>query len=120
PPSRAARVDAVGTVPPDGRGRLPPLRRPLPWPFRWAAGAVGRSAPRRPPGRVRSRVVRRRIRPPAVAGLFYPAQPDVLAALVDRLVAAGRPEEPPPAPLGVPHAGYQYSRPRPGVAHAPG
>ena len=62
--------------------------------------------------------MRRRIRPPAVAGLFYPAQPDVLAALVDRLVAAGRTEEPPPAALVVPHAGYEYSGPVAGAAYA--
>src|SRR5262249_20016356 len=81
-------------------------------------GAVGRSAPRRPPGRVRSRVVRRRIRPPAVAGLFYPAQPHVLAALVDRLGAHGRPQGPPPPPPGVPPAGAQSSGPVAGVAYA--
>src|SRR5262249_62156335 len=79
-----------------------PLGRALPGPFGWAAGAVGRSAARRPPGRVRSGIVRHRIRPPAVAGLFYPAQPDVLAALVDRLVAAGRTEGPPPPAAGRP------------------
>jgi AmmeMemoRadiSam system protein B len=53
-----------------------------------------------------------------VAGLFYPAQPDILAALVDRLVAAGRPEGPPPDALIVPHAAYEYSGPVAGVAYA--
>jgi AmmeMemoRadiSam system protein B len=60
------------------------------------------------------------IRPPAVAGAFYPAQPELLAALVDELlVAAARPElglEPgigqlgrPLAGLLLPHAGLVYS-----------
>jgi len=63
-------------------------------------------------------MVRRRIRPPAVAGLFYPADPAVLASLVDRLVAQGRPEGRPPAALVAPHAGYEYSGPVAGVAYA--
>jgi len=50
------------------------------------------------------------IRTPAVAGSFYPADPDVLTRDLDRL-AAGR--RPPPSPravaLMVPHAGYVYS-----------
>lgn len=52
------------------------------------------------------------VRPPAVAGTFYPARADVLAHTVDTLLAAA----PPPAPgaacpkaLIVPHAGYIYS-----------
>jgi AmmeMemoRadiSam system protein B len=53
-----------------------------------------------------------RVRPPAVAGTFYPADPDVLAATVDRLLgeaAPPAPDEPPPAALLAPHAGYRYS-----------
>jgi AmmeMemoRadiSam system protein B len=50
------------------------------------------------------------IRPPAVAGLFYPADARGLASLVDRLLdevgAAGRPA---PRALIAPHAGYAYS-----------
>lgn len=61
------------------------------------------------------------MRPPAVAGLFYPESASVLAAMVDELLeaagagAAGRPahrSEPGPGvpkALIVPHAGYVYS-----------
>ena len=51
-----------------------------------------------------------RARPPAVAGLFYPAEPDELAALVDRLLqrAGGTPGSPVRAVVA-PHAGYAYS-----------
>lgn len=57
------------------------------------------------------------VRPPAVAGSFYPAEADALRALVDRLLAAAPAEAPAetPAPgacpkaLIVPHAGYAYS-----------
>lgn len=53
------------------------------------------------------------VRPPAVAGLFYPADPEVLAATVDRLVDAV--EVPPDEPLApayvVPHAAYRFSGP---------
>jgi len=59
------------------------------------------------------------IRPPAVAGAFYPGQPGVLAATVDRLLAeAARPEELPPKALIVPHAGYIYSGPTAAQAYA--
>src|SRR5271166_2656724 len=49
------------------------------------------------------------IRPPAVAGLFYPADPAALGATIDTLVA--EPQEPSglPKALIVPHAGYIYS-----------
>jgi AmmeMemoRadiSam system protein B len=52
-----------------------------------------------------------RVRPPAVAGRFYPADADELRALVDRLLGAARgPLRPvPPAALVAPHAGYRYS-----------
>jgi len=51
-------------------------------------------------------------RPAAVAGMFYPADPAELSAMVDRFVAEARP----PAVSNVlaivaPHAGYQYSGP---------
>jgi hypothetical protein len=54
-----------------------------------------------------------RVRPPAAAGRFYPADPDVLRESVDRMLAAA------PAPkvegriVGAlcPHAGYDYSGP---------
>jgi AmmeMemoRadiSam system protein B len=49
-----------------------------------------------------------RRRPPAVAGTFYPADPDVLAAEVDHLVPTDATSATPKA-LIVPHAGYAYS-----------
>ncbi|HNU99367.1 MAG: AmmeMemoRadiSam system protein B [Verrucomicrobia bacterium] len=53
-----------------------------------------------------------RIREPAVAGLFYPAEAGALSSAVDRLLARARPE---PVPnlkaLICPHAGYQFSGP---------
>jgi hypothetical protein len=54
------------------------------------------------------------VRPAAVAGLFYPADPHQLRSLVRRLLDAVPPPPPagePPAALIVPHAGYQYSGP---------
>src|SRR5215472_3624952 len=49
-------------------------------------------------------------RRPAVAGLFYPADPDELAATVDRLLArATRGDDRAPKAIVVPHAGYIYS-----------
>ena len=52
-----------------------------------------------------------RVRPPAVAGRFYPADPEELRDLVDRLLGAvcGRPRPVPPAAVVAPHAGYRYS-----------
>lgn len=50
------------------------------------------------------------IRVPAVAGLFYPAEPKQLAHDVQQLLAAAHPHDlPPPKALIVPHAGYIYS-----------
>lgn len=59
-------------------------------------------------------------RPPAVAGAFYPADPDELAADVDRLLAGARPAEAVGEPLAlvVPHAGYVYSGPVAATAYA--
>jgi len=58
-------------------------------------------------------------RPPAVAGAFYPGNPSVLAATVDRLLA----ETPvidteQPKALIVPHAGYIYSGSTAAMAYA--
>jgi AmmeMemoRadiSam system protein B len=49
-------------------------------------------------------------RPPAVAGRFYPAEPDVLTGMVDDLLASA-PDggEPLAAAYVAPHAGYRYS-----------
>ena len=59
-----------------------------------------------------------RVRPPAVAGLFYPADPGTLSTLVDRLVAAARPDGTTVEALVAPHAGYEYSGPIAGSAYA--
>ena len=60
------------------------------------------------------------VRPPAVAGSFYPAQPDALRGAVDRFVSQAAPA---PAPgvlraLIAPHAGYVYSGPIAASAYA--
>ncbi len=56
------------------------------------------------------------IQPPAVAGLFYPAEPNTLQNDVDRFLHQARPDKPlestagqPAKALIVPHAGYTYS-----------
>ncbi len=59
------------------------------------------------------------IRPPAVAGSFYPAAPAPLAGMIDHLLAAaGAPSGPAPKVLIVPHAGYIYSGPTAARAYA--
>jgi AmmeMemoRadiSam system protein B len=60
-----------------------------------------------------------RVRPAAVAGAFYPADPARLRAEVTALLAAASPPAaPPPAALIVPHAGYAYSGPVAATAYA--
>jgi hypothetical protein len=66
---------------------------------------------------------RPRIRPPAVAGSFYPAAPATLRATVERLLEEAAEGEdvvlaaaPPPKAVIAPHAGYVYSGPTAGVA----
>lgn len=53
------------------------------------------------------------VRPPAVAGMFYPGRPSELARSVSALLATARerldPESEPPRALILPHAGYVYS-----------
>ena len=49
------------------------------------------------------------IRAPAVAGMFYPADPGQLADNVQQLLAAARPYDLTPKALIIPHAGYIYS-----------
>jgi AmmeMemoRadiSam system protein B len=54
--------------------------------------------------------VHARIRPPAVAGLFYPGRPEELRdAVSDYLAQASTTNDAPPKALIVPHAGYIYS-----------
>ena len=50
-------------------------------------------------------------RPPAVAGLFYPAEPDELRENLIALLSAAPAMEHRPKALVVPHAGYEYSGP---------
>ena len=58
------------------------------------------------------------IRPPAVAGMFYPGEANVLMRDVRAMLAAARPSELNPKALIAPHAGYVYSGPIAGSAYA--
>jgi MEMO1 family protein len=59
------------------------------------------------------------LRPPAVAGMFYPGSPTVLAATVDQLLAAApAADQAQPKALIVPHAGYIYSGSTAAMAYA--
>lgn len=49
------------------------------------------------------------VRPPAVAGQFYPVHPARLTHMITELLAAVSPESVPAAGYVVPHAGYIYS-----------
>jgi len=58
------------------------------------------------------------VRQPAVAGLFYPAQPDRLGKLLDKLLAEAKPAGIKGLrALVVPHAGYEFSGPTAAVAY---
>ena len=59
-----------------------------------------------------------RVRPPAVAGLFYPAEKQVLSKTIDELLA-GAPAHHIPRLKGLvcPHAGYPYSGPTAAIAY---
>ncbi|HEY1812158.1 MAG TPA: AmmeMemoRadiSam system protein B [Kofleriaceae bacterium] len=50
------------------------------------------------------------VRPPAVAGSFYPASSEELAGVVDRLLSDAK-SGPPAKVVVVPHAGFAYSGP---------
>jgi len=50
------------------------------------------------------------VRRPAVAGTFYPDDPDELSAVVSRLLESAPPRQPAKA-IVAPHAGYVYSGP---------
>ncbi len=52
-----------------------------------------------------------RVRPPAIAGSWYPADPDELAQMIDGMLEAERLVDGAPLALIVPHAGYVYSGP---------
>jgi AmmeMemoRadiSam system protein B len=51
------------------------------------------------------------IRPFAIAGSFYPGQPEALARSVDAMLAAAKPAAAVPKAIIAPHAGYVYSGP---------
>ena len=59
------------------------------------------------------------VREPAVAGLFYPAEADGLANMVDAYLASPRIRHPAPKAIIAPHAGYIYSGPIAGTVYAP-
>ncbi len=58
------------------------------------------------------------VRPPAVAGTFYPAEPHTLRRMVDGFLEQGQAEGEPPKAMIVPHAGYVYSGPVAASAYA--
>jgi len=59
------------------------------------------------------------VKPPAVAGLFYPADPDELRAMLRGMFAAAHSDASErPLALIAPHAGYQYSGPIAANAYA--
>jgi len=57
----------------------------------------------------RKEVAMSTVRQPAVAGMFYPADPQQLARDVRQLLAGARPHDLVPKALIAPHAGYIYS-----------
>ncbi len=63
-----------------------------------------------------------RVRPPAVAGSFYPGKPDALRAVVDealqRAAGCGAALGAAPKAIVAPHAGYAFSGPVAASAHA--
>jgi AmmeMemoRadiSam system protein B/AmmeMemoRadiSam system protein A len=57
-------------------------------------------------------------REPAVAGMFYPADPAVLGGMVDEYLNEAKTTGPAPKAMIVPHAGYIYSGPVAATAYA--
>src|SRR5581483_10009525 len=79
--TRWLRARSLGSC---GRGAVRPVRDAVRGGVRGRARALGRppaAGPARP-------AMSPRVRPPAVAGSFYPAGPEGLARAVDRLLAA--------------------------------
>lgn len=58
------------------------------------------------------------IRPPAVAGMFYPADPEELRLMVRQYLTQAEAQGPPPKAIIAPHAGYVYSGPVAASAYA--
>lgn len=90
----------VGTVVPTGTVGATGAAEPTP---AGTTGPVGTTVP---------------IRRPAVAGSFYPADPEALAAMVDGMLAEVEPTSGRPIALISPHAGYIYSGPVAAYAYA--
>ena len=131
---RRTRLVRARGLPPHLRRPLPVLRHADPRALRRPAGDVGgpppAGAPRGgaggghaaaavPPGHA----VTDRVRPAAVAGSFYPAEPEHLRHAVRRLLAAadatpGIAHQPVPKAIVAPHAGYRYSGPIAATAYA--
>ncbi len=59
-----------------------------------------------------------RVRPPSVAGMFYPAEPSVLATQIQALMAGAATESYAAKAMIAPHAGYPYSGPVAASAYA--
>ncbi len=59
-----------------------------------------------------------KVRKPAVAGQFYPANPPKLRQMAQGYLDAAAATEPPPKAIIAPHAGYVYSGPIAGTAYA--
>lgn len=59
------------------------------------------------------------VRKPAVAGLFYPADPEALRSAVQACLGECRAEGAVPKAIIAPHAGYAYSGPVAAAAYAP-
>ncbi|HBE93433.1 MAG TPA: AmmeMemoRadiSam system protein B [Gammaproteobacteria bacterium] len=59
-----------------------------------------------------------KVRNPAVAGMFYPDDPDQLSGDVEAMLAQADADIAPPKALIVPHAGYIYSGPVAATAYA--
>ena len=58
------------------------------------------------------------IREPVVAGMFYPADPNELAATIRNMLAEVKNDQPVPKAIIAPHAGYIYSGPVAASAYA--
>jgi hypothetical protein len=58
------------------------------------------------------------IRPPAIAGTFYPGEPEALGGMIDECMKSVRVRHAPPKALVAPHAGYIYSGPIAATAYA--
>ncbi|UCC77945.1 MAG: AmmeMemoRadiSam system protein B [Anaerolineales bacterium] len=75
-----------------------------------ACQAPGTPTAKPSPGSIETPTLRaEHIRPPAVAGTFYPAEPAQLEAAVEGLLRQGSQVPQEPIALIVPHAGYVYS-----------